>query len=382
MRQARERGLQGKHLLTERNLTMKWGRSFYSIPIALALALTGCAKPGLEVIAELSQAPGNIAVTPEGRLIVSQHALYLPHYRVIEVLPDGSTKPFPNERWAVKPGKDGIGLTSVLGIQSDQEGIVWMLDTGMGFSRLVAWNSRQDVLHKIVDVTEPGRVYNSFFNDIALDPVHKKIYISDVASPENSALVVVDIETGKSRRILEGHKSVIPDPLPIVIGDKIMSVDEEGKGKPSIGVDAITIDTKSEWVYYGAAQSTRLWRIRTADLANERLSDAELAARIEHYGTRPICDGITIDGAGNVYITDITNYAIGVVEPSGIYRVLFRDEKLLLWPDGMSFGPDGYIYVVANQLHLSPVFNRGKNLSTLPYYLLRFKALADGSVGR
>ena len=87
----------------------------------LALSLTGCTAPTprLEVVAELSQAPGNIAVTPEGRLIISQHALYMPPHPVIELLPDGSTKPFPNEQWAVKPGKDGIGLTSVLGIQSD-----------------------------------------------------------------------------------------------------------------------------------------------------------------------------------------------------------------------------------------------------------------------
>ena len=357
---------------------------FYSLHLVLALFLTGCTTSTyrLEVVAELSQAPGNIAVTPEGRLIISQHALYMPPHPVMELLPDGSTRPFPNETWAAKPGKDGVGLTSVLGIQSDQQGIVWMLDNGMGSSRLVAWDSRKDALHKIIDVTEPGRVSNSFFNDIALDPVHKKIYISDVASPENSALVVVDMETGTSRRLLEGHKTVVPEPLPMVIGDKTMSVDKEGKGKPTIGVDAITIDTKSEWVYYGAAQSTSLWRIRTADLVNEKLSDAELAGKIERYGDRPICDGITIDGAENIYITDITNYAIGVVEPSGNYRVLFRDEKLLVWPDGMSFGPDGYIYVVANQLHLSPVFNRGKNLSTLPYYVLRFKSLADGTVGR
>ena len=357
---------------------------FYSIPVVLALCLTACtpSTSRLEVVAELSQAPGNIAVTPEGRLIISQHALYMPPHPVIELLPDGSTKPFPNETWAVKPGKDGVGLTSVLGIQSDQQGIVWMLDNGMGSSRLVAWDTRKDALHKIVEVTEPGRVYNSFFNDIALDPVHNTIFISDVASPQNSALVVVDLKTGKSRRLLEGHPSVVPDPLPIVIGDKTMSVDKEGKGKPTIGVDAITIDTKSEWLYYGAAQSESLWRIRTADLVNDNLSDADLATKIERYGDRPICDGITIDGSGNVYITDLTNYAIGVVEPSGNYRILFRDNKLLVWPDGMSFGPDGYIYVVVNQLHLSPVFNKGKNLSTLPYYVLRFKSLADGAVGR
>ena len=236
--------------------------------------------------------------------------------------------------------------------------------------------------HAVKNISEPVRVYNSLFNDLALDPVHNKIYITDMAGPENPAMVIVDMETGKSRRVLEGHKSVVPEALPIVIGDKTMSVDENGKGKPTIGLDPITIDPESEWVYYGPSQGTSLWRIRAADLADESLSNDELATRIERYGDRPICDGITMDGEGNVYVTDLTGYAVGVIEPSGKYRVLHRDEKLLVWPDGMSYGPDNYIYVVTNQLHLSPVFNMGKDLSTLPYYLVRFKSLAKGAVGR
>ena len=352
-----------------------------SLAISL-IVLASCVVQKLEVVAELSQGPGNIAVTPDGRLIVSQHGLYKPHYRVVEVLSDGTTKPFPNEEWATAPIEDGIGLSSVLGIRSDQEGIVWMLDNGGGFSRVVAWDTRQNSLHKIIDISTPVRIDKSFFNDLAIDPVHNKIYISDMAGPVNSAIVIVDMETGESRRVLEGHNSVLPEPLPVVIGDKILSVDEEGNGIPTIGVDPITIDPQSEWVYYGASQSTSLWRIRTTDLADESLSDAELASRIERYGDRPICDGITMDGAGNVYITDITNFAIGVVEPSGEYRILHMDEKLLVWPDGMSYGPDNYIYVVSSQLHLAPALNKGKNLSTLPFYLVRFKSLAKGSIGR
>jgi sugar lactone lactonase YvrE len=301
---------------------------------------------------------------------------------VVEVLPGGKTKPFPNETWATPPDEGGVGLTSALGIQCDQKGIIWMLDSGRDFARVVAWDSKKDALHKIIDIKEPGRVANSFFNDLALDPVHNKIYISDPASPYNSAIVVVDAETGKSRRVLESHETVVPKPLPIVIGKKTMAVDKDGKGRPTIGIDPITIDPKSEWVYYGSSQDTNLWRLRTADLANENLSDAELASRVERYGDRPICDGITIDGAGNVYITDLTGYAVGVVGSSGKYRILHKDDKLLSWPDGMSYGPDGYIYVVANQLHLSPVFNMGSNVSTPPYYIVRFKSLAKGAVGR
>ncbi len=333
----------------------------------------------LEIVAELEQGPGNIAVTPDGRLIVSQHAIYRPEIRVIEVLPDGSIEPFPNQRWASSRDAAGIGLDGVLGIQSSQDGIVWMLDTGRKGSRLVAWDTEKDQLHRIIDID--ARAKGSFFNDIALDPVRNSIYVSD-ASGKNPAIVVVDLESGQSRRVLQRHASVMAQPIAMVIGERTYSVDKDGKPVARLGVDGITIDPESEWVYYGASQSNDLWRVRAADLANTALTDAELDSRIERYGDRPVCDGITIDGSGNVYITDLTNYAIGVVDSSGEYRLLYQNSDLLSWPDSLSFGPDGFIYVVSNQLHLSAPFNRGENLAEPPFYLLRFPALAPGEVGR
>jgi sugar lactone lactonase YvrE len=354
--------------------------------IALALLCAACvtehAREGrLEVVAELSQGPGNIAVTPDGRLIISQHSLYRPQIAVIEVSRDGSVRPFPNPKWASKRDQEGIGLDGVLGIQAGQDGIVWMLDNGRQSSRLVAWDTKKDELHRIIELGASARAKGSFFNDIALDPIHQSIFISD-ASAKNPAIVVVELGTGKARRVLERHATVMAEPLPMIIGGEKYSVDREGRPVALIGVDGITIDAGSEWVYYGASQSIDLWRVRASDLIDASLADSELAARIERYGNRPVCDGITIDDSGNVYITDLTNYAVGVVDVSGEYRILYQDEKLLSWPDGMSFGPDGYIYVVANQLHLSPPFNRGKDLSRPPFYLLRFPALAPGSVGR
>lgn len=354
---------------------------FLPFLLCAACATQPVSNGRLEVVAELAQAPGNIAVTPDGRLIISQHALFRPQVAVIEVLADGSVRPFPNQAWASKPNEAGVGFDGVLGIRSDRDGVIWMLDTGRRGSRLVAWDTRNDELHKIIDLSGPARAKGSFFNDIALDPVRKKIYISD-ASAKNPAIVVVDTESGTARRVLERHASVMAEPIPVVIGDKTLSVDRDGKPVARTGVDGITIDPESAWVYYGASQSLDLWRVRAADLVDEALTDAALAARIERYGDRPVCDGITIDGAGHVYITDIGNHAVGVVDPSGEYRILHRDEQRLVWPDGMSFGPDGYVYVVANQLHLSAPFNRGEDLSTKPYYVLRFPALAPGAVGR
>jgi sugar lactone lactonase YvrE len=81
---------------------------------------------------------------------------------------------------------------------------------------------------------------------------------------------------------------------------------------------------------------------------------------MERYGEKPPCDGISIDDAGNVYVTDVENNAVGVTSPDGSYRVLASDDGHLSWPDGFSFGPDGHLYVAVSQLHRSAVFNAGR----------------------
>ncbi|MBT8443784.1 MAG: hypothetical protein KJO13_03505, partial [Gammaproteobacteria bacterium] len=133
---------------------------------------------------------------------------------------------------------------------------------------------------------------------------------------------------------------------------------------------------------YTPAQGDSLWRVRTIDLLDRSLSEDDLGDRVERVGDRPACDGITIDNQGNVYITDITGNAIGVVDQAGSYRRLLQDAEKLSWPDSIAFGPDGYVYVVSNQLHRSAPFNRGEDYTQQPFYLSRFKALAAGTIGR
>ena len=341
-------------------------------------------ETGLEIVAEFARRnpPGNIAVTPDGRLIVSQHQFFGSQYRVVEVLPDGSTRPFPNDRWASPLGEDGIGLYNVLGLRCDREGILWILDRSPGDGRpgrLVGWDTRSNELHRIVYLASPVIPENAFLNDLAVDRYNDAIYIADTAGGDNSALIVVDLKTGYARRVLEGDTSVRPEDVSMVIDGKTVTL--QG-AEARVGVNPIAIDPNNEWVYYGAMSGTAIYRVRTKVLRDRTLSPAELSARVERYGDKPLSDGITIDGAGNVYVTDITDNAIGVVEPSGTYRILYQDDELLSWPDGFGFGPNNTIYVTVNQLHRSAVLNGGEDIAEPPFYILRFPALEAGVVGR
>jgi hypothetical protein len=54
----------------------------------------------------------------------------------------------------------------------------------------------------------------------------------------------------------------------------------------------------------------------------------------------------------------------------------------LSWVDAFSYGPDGHLYAVANQLHRTAVLNGGVNATRPPYLVIRLRPLAPGTTGR
>lgn len=337
-----------------------------------------------EVFAEVQDGPGNIAVGPDGRVFVSLHQFFQPTYRVAEVLKDGTLKPYPNETWAKSPGPDGAGLNAVLGVRADAQHRLWMLDNGGDVPKLVVWDTKADRLVHVLylpppHVSPPG----AFHNDLALDPANARVYLADVGMGGRPGLVVVNLHTGLSRRVLEGHPSVKAEPgAEIEIDGKRPTMIRDGKPvQPSVALNPITIDPAGEWVYYGAMNGRSLWRVRAKALADDALPADQLAAQVERYGDKPPSDGISVDSAGNVYVTDVNASGIGVTGKDGKYRLLFADPKLS-WPDAISAGPDGWMYVACNQLHLSAALNAGVNEAKPPFLIVRFRPLAESSVGR
>ncbi|EIC29221.1 MULTISPECIES: L-dopachrome tautomerase-related protein [Methylomicrobium] len=339
-----------------------------------------------EVLANLDQGPGNVTVTQEGRIIMSLHQFYAPEFSVVEVQPNHALTPFPSPALSAFISRSALKLDSVLGIRSDKNGIVWMLDNGMrgkATPKLVGWNSRTDRLHRVIYLPLPLTGEHAFVNDFVVDLRHQHIYISDPAGGSDAALIVVNITTGSARRVLQGHPSVLPENVDLIIDGKPVQV-REASGRlvrPHIGVNPITEDLNNEWVYYGPMHGHGLYRIKAADLTDESLDAQTLAKRVERYSDKPISDGITIDQANNIYLGELAENAIGVIAPDRTYRRLAQCPRLS-WVDSFSFGPEGRLYAVVNRLHQSAVLNGGESASKLPYYLLQVKPLAPGLPGR
>jgi hypothetical protein len=151
---------------------------------------------------------------------MSQHQFYEPKYSVMERQGDGSLTPFPSEVLNDRQSHSDLTLDSVLGIRADVNGVVWMLDDGMRSGvtpKLVGWDTKADKLHRVIYLPVPIAPKDAFVNDFTVDSRHNRIFIVDPAGGANAAFIVVNLETGASRRVLEGHPSVVPEKVDLII---------------------------------------------------------------------------------------------------------------------------------------------------------------------
>lgn len=338
-----------------------------------------------EVFTTVEQSVGNIAFTYQGDLVYSHHPFFNPKFRVVKY--DAKTKttmPFPNEEWNIPRETDDHYLSNVLGIRNDENGIVWMLDMGQRNAvtpKIVGWNTITDKLEHIYYLPETSVVPTSQPNDMVVDTKHNVFVIADEGignggNGSTAALIVVDMTTGKTRRLLQGTRSTLPENLPTIINGKSLAVN--GKNL-LVGCDGITADKNFEWLYFAPLNGSKLYRVKMDDLLNENLTEAELDKQIETYSDKPNNGGLSIDNDGNIYLTAMESNSVAVIlaKDKTIHNIV--TDKRLLWADGVSYNAvDGYMYVSAAQVHLGSVFNNRKNLAKPPFYIFRFKPFVKG----
>lgn len=328
---------------------------------------------------------------PDGGFVISVSFGEKPQNRVIMVGRAGDSKPFPTTSLSQGAPAEALQLDAIEGVQCTDDGVVWMLDNGRRSElppKVVAWDSGHARLQRVFNLAPPAVLTSSLLDDLTVDPEFPFVYLSDPANGTDAALLVLDTGTGLARRVLQGHPSVVPVVgLDLSIdGKKLETKRLDGSvADPMGGVNPLAIDRKGEWLYFGPLRSHKLYRVKTEHLRDPALSPDRLAGLVEEYAAKPLCDGITLDNKGNIYVSDLSAKAIGMISAgSKEYRILATDPRFL-WPDGLCFGADGRLYFFTNATKAIPPSVRG-TLSTVPgeqptNYLFRLQTPGSGRVG-
>jgi len=332
----------------------------------------------LETIANLDYPPGNLAVTQSGRIFFTFHPEGFPPYNIAELVNGKAKKIDVNS--GLKPGTQ---LHTVLSMRADRQNRLWLLDYadhGKETPQLIALDI--DTLKVIDQYQFPSDIagFGSHLNDFQVSQDGSKIYIANASILGKSpSLIIYDVLNHSAREVLKNDKSVKADYfVPYVEGMKMLFF---GVFAIRPGVDSIALDRNEEWLYFAPVTEDKMHRIRVSDLNNTNLTDEQLSQKVEDFGEKTMSDGITTDDAGNVYLSDLEHSAIVRMKPDGSLETLIKDPKIR-WPDGFSFGPDGWLYVSASSLQFV-IAKPDKYIAEHgPYQIFRFKTDSSGFPGQ
>lgn len=330
----------------------------------------------LEEVLSYPQPIGNVAVNATGRVFFTVHPEARPQGNKLLEYVDGASVPYPD-------GSSQARLfDTVLGIAVDRRDRLWTIDHGnhgMRTARLLAFDLNTGELihdHQFDEVIAPA---GSFLQDLQVSADGRTIVIADASFwRKKPAIIVYDIGTATARRVLESHHSVSAEDFVIRNQEQTMSF---GGGIVSLrgGVDGIALG--DEWLYFAALSGSTLYRVKLSDLTDPSAPDAQIAARVEDYATKPLSDGLSLDVDGNVYITDVEHNSIFVVNDEGEPRTLLRSARIR-WPDALSFGPSGWLYVADSALSDVILQSHDHIKSRGPYKIFRFQPGVEGIPGQ
>jgi len=331
----------------------------------------------LTQVATFEQQVTGVAVTPDGRIFVNFPRWEEDVAISVGELKDGRVTPYPNAEWNAwrnaKPLSRGDHLICVQSVFSDGRGNLWILDPAApgnefnldGGPKLVRVDLKTDQVAQVVLFDRTAVPQGSYLNDVRISPDGAHAYITD--SGIRGALIVVELESGRASRLLDGDAStqVEPDVQVKIDGKPLKRPDGRG---PMFAADGIAMTATH--LYWQALTGRTLYRLPLGLL---NAPPANLATRVERVGTTCVADGLWSDAKGRFWVTSPEDNSVKHRMPDGTLRIAVQDKRLR-WPDTMAEGADGSLYVTSSQIQDMAQFHDHGSTRTEPYALWKFTA--------
>lgn len=303
-------------------------------------------KPVMLVAAFKGQQVTGTTITDKGRIFVN-----FPRWReevdnsVMEIKSDTLKESYPNDSWNSWKIGEPVEHNKFIGVQSVVafENKLYVLDTRsqlfenvLDAPRVFVFNLDTDTLMRTYIFDKNSYHPNSYINDLRVDKKNSKIYFTDSGNP---GIVILDLDSGKFRRVLDDHKSTRAEQDYLTFGDK--------KWKNTVHSDGIALDTQNDRLFYHALTAYSLYSIGTEALQLGDGDQIEKNVRFEAKTAAP--DGMIFDKAGNLYFADLENDKIQYRKPDGSIKTLVEGDEVK-WADTFSIHDD-YLYFTNSRIN-------------------------------
>lgn len=328
----------------------------------------------------------NAAVSATGRVFTSfPRWLGRPTPGVGEVGPDGVIVPYPGNAWnGTDPSSSpDTRFVAIHSIHIDRLDRLWVIDEGKPFfSHPGDIDARPKLVRFDLKTNNPDRVY--ILDERGAPPGANLAHLrandryAFVTDPHLGAIIVIELETGRARRVLEGHPFTAADPsiIPMVDGKPLLA-----HGKVLVvQVDLLELSSDDRYLYFSALFGPTLYRVPLNVLTNATLTDEEIADHVEKIAKIPPVSGIMEGPDGSLYLAALADRSVLRLRPGSSIPERFIQDETLESPNEGSIGKDNYLYVPASQANLLPAFHNGELRLSPPYCIYRI-ALPDDAAG-
>ncbi|MBB4079503.1 sugar lactone lactonase YvrE [Lewinella aquimaris] len=332
-----------------------------AILIALAMLLSSCRNQGpgeelnnstrtedsstetLELVAEIEgvQVTG-VTVTDEGRVFAT-----FPRWRkgvpyTLAEIVDGQPRPYPSpdlNAWDIgqEPGDKLVNVQSAVAVGDT----LYVADTRNPLIQVLIapplihlYDLATDKLLRTYELTPGTTVPKTYVNDLRIDRGRQQVYFTDSGQ---GGLMVLDLETGNSWRVLDGHPAVQATLDSLVIAGK--------PWKRKIPSDGIALDAINDRLLFHALSGYTLYAIPLSVLSDPEARN--LGDAVETIATTPAPDGMWRTG-GRTIMADLEKQAVVSVTDGGSVATLVAGPRVG-WADTFS-EYDGYLYFTNSKL--------------------------------
>ncbi len=303
-------------------------------------------KEVIEVASFKGQQVTGVTVSNKGKVFAN-----FPRWRkgvkhsVVTITENKEYKAYPNDSWNSWEIGEEINDSVFVAVQSvvafnDK---LFVLDTRnplfkgvQDAPRLVVFDLLTDKLDTIIKLQSDSYHKDSYINDLRVDGKNNKIYLTDSG---HAGLVVIDMVSGKSKRVLDNHKSTLAEVDHLTINGK--------KWNNTVHSDGIALDGRNQKLYYHALTGYNLYAVPLSVLNEGDKATIEAAVTFVQKTAAP--DGMIFDDQGNLYYADLEQHKIMKRDVKGTLTTILEGEKVK-WADTFSIY-DGVLYYTNSRIH-------------------------------